>query len=347
MSGDATSMTGWPRRGVMTRGQGCTSLASGPLVLDGGVREGQVDPSKIEIRLPLRVVVDPTDGKLVAVPPLVFLGEDGRADLLRFSKEVTETWPPSKARKATPWLFTPESMEMGEGAARVDAAELARDIHRSVAPPRFYDEMERRRRIPVRASGPVLRRWWRKRLAQNRHLELATELREARRGYQRLRSAFGAFVRRDGEFCPQLQEHTRHTGKGIPADSSADEEWRRLERSLLRLVSFDRWYLTLPLATFAMRFASCTDYGGRFFRLVGSCLADKGKRSRVDNFNAERWELCQRGWFFYYEQIRVDWPYRKFRGFLVKMIVNYERLKCGRKAPTPESVRKWLSRNGW
>ena len=88
-----------------------------------------------EIRFPIIVRHESPSGIAIVVPPLVYLGERGMADLLKFEDSVSQGWTLAEARKRTPYEFTPASMVRGDGQWRVDTAEIAREFHQSIAPP--------------------------------------------------------------------------------------------------------------------------------------------------------------------------------------------------------------------
>lgn len=179
-------------------------------------------------------------------------------------------------------------------------------------------------------------------------MDLAVELRSARSAHNRLRGAFGGWVRRGIKFDAERREQEREA-QGDPVGFAVSTEWQKLQKATLRLVAFNRRYLWSRFGLFAMRIADCTPFGDRFFPRLAATLKSVGDRSRIQHFDGERWELCMRFWSVYVDNLRFNWPYRKLRALLVKIIVNYELLKCRRRdrAPTPESIRTWLRRNGW
>ncbi len=122
--------------------------------------------------------------------------------------------------------------------------------------------------------------------------------------------------------------------------------WHDLQAAVLDLARFRPTYVTFPFAVFALGFAACSECGEKFFPRLGRALSSKGEFSRVRKFDGERWELCVRG-IEYCERILRDEPYQVFRRLMVKVIANYDFLKRGRRTIAPESVKKWLDRNGW
>lgn len=300
---------------------------------------GPARDEQYDIRVPV-VTRRLSDGTEVVATPVWMFERD---ELRQFATARTKNWSLAKARRLTPGLFTPASMADKADGFRYD--DLASDIHREIAPPKFWDEVARRT-IPLDDRFQrVRKRWWRRRVATNHGLDLAAELKAARSAHWRLRRAFGGWVRRGVRFDAERREQQRE-GEGNPIGFSVRTEWQCLARAILRLVDFDRRYLWTRFGLFAMRFADCTPYAEGFFEQLAGPLRSKGSWSRIDHLNGERWELCLRAWNAYWDNMGVR-PYRKMRSLILKVILNYEFLKTGRHTVAPDSVRRWLTRNGW
>jgi len=303
--------------------------------------------SEMPIWMDAIVRIPEGESTMKLVLPSHFLDDDAREKLLRFADELGPEWPVAIARKRTPLLL---------GAGAFDGEEIpgdhefvARKVHRSIAVPQFQSQMLARPVGMASTSGKVLARWWRRRLAKHRKLDLGKALRQARRGHQRLRRQFGSMSGREGGWSPEFEWARRARAEGRKPDDLPAREWRRLSRSALKLVAFDTSYAEIPAVQYAVRFAHRTDMGGDFLVRYGRAIAGKGKDSRKDSVNALRWALCLRVWEFYQLKLAVDWTWKRMRRFQRDVIWNYELLKRGHPPERggPESVWKWMRENGW
>lgn len=295
------------------------------------------------MRLPIVEVIDDRGIPVVAWEIDVITPSE-QVEIEKFARAGVGRWSLAEAKRATPWTFTPQSLGPRPGYPVPE--ELMREIYRQVAPPQLQEARFRLGLDPEGASGPAIRKWWTQRLAGDRGLDVAREIRRGRRAHRLLLAAFPRRLRHRRPFHATQLEQARASAP-LPAGETVGHAWDELQRAVLRLVEFSRLYLTSNFALFAVRFAAQTEFGEAFLPRLSEAIVKKGEDARRDHVNAERWELCFRvvGALDRYEARGV--PYHRVRKVLVKAIVNFEFLRHGRRVVSEASARKWLDRNGW
>ncbi len=300
-------------------------------------------PFCARVRRPVQVIWE-AGGRKVSASPLIALDAAGDTQLSEFAAADVLHWSLLRARRKTPWYFSPEGFTPLQGFPSAEA--LMRAIYRDIAPPRLQEERFRLGLDTDCIPPAVIERWWTRRLAGERGIDVARELRTGRRAHRLLLAAFPRHLRRRRPF-DAMPPSGAGTSARSPDSKVVEDTWNELQRAVLRLVEFRRTYLAAGFALFAVRFAAQTEFGLAFFPKLSIALVKKGEDARRDHVNATRWELCYRVLTSYDRHVDQGVPYHRIRKIIIKTMVNFEFLRDGWRVLSVETARKWLDRNGW
>lgn len=253
-----------------------------------------------------------------------------------------------KARDITPRGLTHESI-LDDTVPGGTPVEAARRSHRRFPTTRFY-YAKRHRRLHIDLRSPrYIERWWEQRIASRKRppLDLAHEIRRARRAARVLKRRLGTSVREGQQLCEAwLRPDAWPTGSD-PECHALEGAWTDLQESVVALVAFKKRFLLRPFARFAIAFADLLDTGNAFFVDLAKAVRKKGQWSQSERWEAGWWELCTRIALYFSRFAKRPRTPRELRRLMVLAIVNYEHLRTGVRTQDRDAARHWVRANGW